>query len=130
MKKILLICRFSKMGGTRTFYNNLIEYMLKRNLKIYLLFVNNVLSDEQIELLKENKIPFKVLKAPIFKKRSFQNIYVNFYCVYFVIKHRINKIVFTQWGLNRDYLSLPVLLLRKKIVLFVHSEAYSPKRFR
>lgn len=132
--KTLIISEFSEMGGTRTFYNNLIKYFIERNKKqnIHILFVNNVLSESQIELLKSNNISYKVLKLSkksLYNPKKRRNIYVVIYTIYYVFKYRISKIIFTQWGLNLNYLTLPILLFNKKVYLFVHSTPSAPKRF-
>lgn len=131
--KILIISKFSSMGGTRTFYNNLMEYMITKNKQLHIVFINDVLDENQIKILKDNNITYKILrknKPQTLKLSVIETIGLLMYCFYFSFKHKVEKIIITQWGLNSDFLTLPILLLKNKIVLFVHSQPYTPKKFR
>ncbi|WP_077706061.1 glycosyltransferase family 4 protein [Virgibacillus dokdonensis] len=129
---ILVISRFSKMGGTRTFYNNFVEYCIEEGYKPYILFVANV-SPEQLKILEKNNFSYTILNSDsnisIFN-RYYQNIFILFFVIKSIFKKKINKVIFTQWDLISDLPSILLLFFRIKVRFFVHSDATKTNRFK
>lgn len=133
MQKIFIISRFAKMGGTRTFYNNFINYCIQNDYTPYIIFTSNVLSSDQIKLLKENNIHYKILDDNprlSIMRRYFQNMYILCLAIKYILKYRIKKVVFTQWDLISDLPTLLLLLLKIDIRFFVHSDATGVNRYK
>lgn len=133
LHKVLIVSRFGKMGGVRTFYNNLISYFIENDFEVYLIFLSNTLDNAQISYLKEHNIHYKILNDspyPGILKKLIQNIYILFLLIKYCKKYEINKIIFTQWGLMSDFLTIFLTFLKKELIFFIHSTAKEPKSFK
>ncbi|WP_203289112.1 glycosyltransferase family 4 protein [Metabacillus sp. cB07] len=133
MHKILIVSRFGKMGGVRTFHNNLISFCIKNNHRIYIIFLSNTLDSTQVNILKEHNIHYKILNDPpypgIFRK-LIQNFHILFLILSYCKKYEISKIIFTQWGIMSDFSTIFLAGLKKELLFFVHSTAKEPKKFK
>jgi glycosyltransferase involved in cell wall biosynthesis len=118
MGNIILVSRFGRMGGTRTFFKSTISHYSDKEGQI-VLFLNKEQFDLDIENLVKNKKNIHVKFLPkIFPKNALNifinNLYILFYCIF---KNR-GKVIYTDWNI---YLDLISLLIPQKTIYFIHT---------
>ncbi|WP_025749562.1 glycosyltransferase [Priestia megaterium] len=118
---VVLIGRFSKTGGTGTFFKSLLEYYLSKNLNLNLFLYENQLDTEINNLLHEHpNILVKILP------QYFSNYKLNMFIADFLIfahcisikNKKMHQVVFTEWNLILNFITLFISI---DTMYFVHS---------
>lgn len=120
MKFHIIIGRFNKMGGTRTFFKNLINFYEGTNINL-IIFLEDLDDLEISNFLTQKNYVYTIIKIPKFSKTEVINRFLsNIYIKWKIYKQKISpeKIIYSDWNIIYDFITLTNPL---ESLYFVHT---------